>query len=159
MDEHTFPRRLISIWKDDDIQPKMLSAFNMDLDTYIEVVKEINNKILRKNHQSYTTLEQKMMKYAYNLDKKDHFQDYMDEHQVVSTIQEAYQNAKKISKSQYSKVDDTDLDYSIKGCTKYEGKSKELIIHFWFSFDEKCIKTAYPVFKSKSNKKHKKGVN
>jgi len=70
------------------------------------------------------------------------FPDYMSEAQIKKAIQTAYKDAGKDSKRRMPITGD-DRNYYFCG-TLFQGQTKDLIVRFWFDFNDQMILTAYP---------------
>jgi hypothetical protein len=87
-------------------------------------------------------------------DKKDLFPISMTERDIRRAIQDAYKDATKISSRQPRP---TDRDYTnagekATGAILYQGKARDMTIHFWFCFEDNSIETAYPIDPNKTKR-------
>jgi hypothetical protein len=68
----------------------------------------------------------------------------MSDKQIRSTIQSAYEDARKSSERQMPALKDIRNVGDVGRKTLYRGQARNMIIHFWFDFDNKKVETAYP---------------
>ena len=75
---------------------------------------------------------------------KNLFPSRMSEKQIRSTIRFAFEDARKDSKRQMPTMNDVRNIGYVQGKTLYKGQARDMVIHFWFDFDNNRIEMAYP---------------
>ena len=75
---------------------------------------------------------------------KELFPNRMSEKQMRSTIRSAYEDARKSSKRQLPALKDIKNVEDVRRKTLYKGQARDMVIHFWFDFDDKRVEMAYP---------------
>jgi hypothetical protein len=97
-------------------------------------VVAIKNDILSKikKRTSLNDDEKDIVKFLVELDEdNDYFPPSVTTPQIKTIIRMAYENAEKIGKR-------------TRGRGKYQGRTKQFVIHFWFNFEDDILETAYP---------------
>ena len=91
--------------------------------------------------------DEKILRLVLEKEKKDHFPRHMSEDQIKISIKAAYENARKIGGRRIpNKRDRINAGGQDRGHILYQGKTRDVVIHFWFDFEENIITTAYPVY-------------
>ena len=91
-------------------------------------------------------LQEEILQTLRVFDRKDLFPMRMSERDIRRAIRDAYKDAEKISNRQPRP---TERDYmnageKATGAILYQGMARDMVIHFWFCFDNNTIETAYP---------------
>ena len=97
--------------------------------------------------------EEAIVKYLLTPEKKSIFPRNMSKQQIRSAIRDAYEDARKKGKSKYPTRRDARNWNG--GSSLYQGQARDIVVCFWFDFNENVITAAYPAFKEGSARRNK----
>lgn len=127
------------------IQYGIKGKFSLDDKAFAVMKRSILQKI--ENRASFNTKEAEIVDYIVSRDKRDIFPIQMSDQQIQKAIRTAYEDARKISKRQFlTRKDVINGSGKSGGAILYQGLAVDIVIHFWFNFDNNEITTAYPIF-------------
>ena len=115
-----------------------------DKKEYDRAKKSIPQKL--DSGASLDKTEEAIVQHLLTCDKINLFPRNMSNQQIKKAIRDAYEDARKISGNQFPIRQDIANNCWRGGHVMYRGHIRNLIIHFWFDFEENVITTAYPVF-------------
>lgn len=146
LSHHTLKGRIGVLLNDFTTECAIKGEYSLNGKEYKQVINNLISKL--NNGANLNDMEEGIATILTERDNKDHFPRNMSKRQIINAIHEAYIDARKISKRQFpTERDKENVDDKIRGSVMYQGKSGDMVIHFWFHFDDMEIGTAYPVFK------------
>lgn len=149
---HSYFGRLSYLFEDYCVHRAILKKYFSDKATGQQKYNDLKERILIRLEAGETLKreESEIVEYARTIssNEPDLFPYPMTNEQIIRAIKEAYLDAQKVGSKQMTptKKDKTNIDEPWHRSLLYQGRARELIIHFWFDFNTNQIDTAYPVY-------------